>query len=374
MRAAPYPYERWPKLSRSAARVASGLARIALHAEGGAGSRAIAVAATALGTDVHVAPGPAHVWNRGQLGAALPEPLAAVIVALRLNGLDHNVVLELSTDLCGVLGERVLGGDGANVRVPSLPLDELELGVLGYLAARAVAASGGKLRVCGATAQRSDVLDALAEAGERVIVWPLELSVGEQRGSARALLSEHAAGAWLAESPPPRRFDVPSAWVGLPIQLCAHAATVRLTMPELAALEPGDIVVPERTALARGTDGFHGSATLHALGGSHGRVHARCSVATNELRIEAIERGGHAMNDDEPEALVKDAPIEVCVELARFTVRLEDVLGLRVGEVWSTGNAIGERVALTANGRTIARGELVDIDGEIGVRILEKNG
>jgi type III secretion system YscQ/HrcQ family protein len=373
MRGAPYPYERWPKLSRHAAQVASGLARITLHAEGGAGSRIVALTASALGTDVHVAPGAAHVWNRVELGAALREPLAAVIVALRLDGLDHSVVLELTTDLCGVLVDRVLGGDGANVRVPGLPLDELELGVLGYLAARAVAETGGKLRVCGATAQRTDVLDALAEAGDRVVVWPLELSAGERRGSARALLSEHAARAWLSEAPAPRRFDVPSAWVGLPIQLCAHAATVRLTAPELAGLEPGDIVVPERTALARGPNGFHGGATLHALG-DHGRVHARCSVATNELRIEAIEQGEHAMSDDKPEALVKDAPIELCVELARFTVRLEDVLGLRVGEVWSTGNAIGERVVLTANGRAIARGELVDIDGEIGVRILEKNG
>jgi len=41
--------------------------------------------------------------------------------------------------------------------------------------------------------------------------------------------------------------------------------------------------------------------------------------------------------------------------------------------VLSTGSAIGERVVLTANGRAIARGELVDIEGEIGVRILEKH-
>jgi type III secretion protein Q len=373
MRGAPYPFERWPKLSRSAAQVASGLARIALHAEGSAGARIIALAESALGTDLHVAPGPARMWSRIELDAALPEPLAAIIVALRLDGLDHSVVLELTTDLCGVLVDRVLGGHGSGVRVPGLPLDELELGVLGYLAARAIAATGGTLRVCGATARRADVLETLAQAGDRVVMWPLELSAGVQHGAARALLSEHTARAWLAQAPATRRFDVPSALLGLPLQLCAHAAVVRLTASELAALEPGDIVVPERTAIVHGPSGFHGGATLHALGG-RGAMRARCRVSGRELHIEAIEPGEHAMNDDKPEALVKDAPIELCVELARFTVRLEDVLGLRVGEVWSTGNAIGERVVLTANGRAIARGELVDIDGEIGVRILEKNG
>ena len=79
------------------------------------------------------------------------------------------------------------------------------------------------------------------------------------------------------------------------------------------------------------------------------------------------------MSDDtEPTALVKDAPIELCVELARFTVRLEDLLGLRVGEVLQTGRAVGEQVVLSANGRAIARGELVDIEGDVGVRILDK--
>lgn len=74
-----------------------------------------------------------------------------------------------------------------------------------------------------------------------------------------------------------------------------------------------------------------------------------------------------------PEALVKDAPIELCVELVRFTMRLEDLLGLRVGEVLETGRAVGEHVVLTANGRAVARGELVDIEGDIGVRIVDKH-
>jgi type III secretion system YscQ/HrcQ family protein len=373
MRGAPYPYERWPKLSRSAAQVATGLARIALHAEGGAGARITAEAASALGTDFHVAPGPARMWSRAELAAALREPLAAVVSALRQDGVDHCVVLELTSDLGGALAERVLGGDGTSVRAPGLPLDELELGALGYLAARVAATTGSKLRVCEVTGRRSALLEALAEAGDELVVWPLELSAGERRGAARVLMPVRAAAAWLAQTPRPRRFDVPSALLGLPVQLCAHAATVRLTARELAVLEPGDIVVPERTSLARGADGFHGTATLHALG-AQSRVHARCGVTARELRIEAIEQGEYAMNDDEPGALVKDAPIELCVELARFKVRLEDVLGLRVGEVWSTGNAIGERVTLTANGRPIAHGELVDIDGEVGVRILEKHG
>jgi flagellar motor switch/type III secretory pathway protein FliN len=65
-----------------------------------------------------------------------------------------------------------------------------------------------------------------------------------------------------------------------------------------------------------------------------------------------------------------DAAVSVSVEIARFTMPLEELAALRAGEVVVTGRAIGEQVAIRAGERTIASGELVDVDGEVGVRIL----
>lgn len=374
MRGAPYPYERWPAWSRGAAAVASGLARTALHAEGSPAARMIDAAASALGGELHVAAGPARMWGGAELRGALPEPLVAIELAARLDGVDHAVVLELTIELAGLLAARVLGGEGPVVRALGLALDELELGALGYLAARVALASGGVLTVRSLATERDAVLRMLGGDSQNVLAWPLAISAADADGAARVWLTEPTGRAWLAQATEARRVAVPSSLLGLPLQLCAHAATVRLTAGELASLELGDVVVPERTELARGARGYYGAATLHVIGQRRG-ARARCTLHEDTLSIDAIERGEHAMNDeDNPEALVKDAPLELCVELARFTVRLEDVLGLRVGEVWSTGAAIGERVTLTANGRAIARGELVDVDGEIGVRILEKHG
>lgn len=66
-----------------------------------------------------------------------------------------------------------------------------------------------------------------------------------------------------------------------------------------------------------------------------------------------------------------DAPIAVSVEIARFSLPLAELSAVQVGEVLTTGRAIGERVSLRAGDRVLATGELVDVDGEIGVRILE---
>lgn len=82
-----------------------------------------------------------------------------------------------------------------------------------------------------------------------------------------------------------------------------------------------------------------------------------------------------APDDDTPpapdDALTRlaDAPIELHVELARVTLPLETLASLRVGQVLETGRAIGERVRLCAGSQVVAEGELVRVDGEIGVRL-----
>ena len=78
--------------------------------------------------------------------------------------------------------------------------------------------------------------------------------------------------------------------------------------------------------------------------------------------------------DDGVEALLQaagDVPVELVVELARIELSLSELAALRPGEVLATGRAIGEHVVLRAGERVIARGELVDIEGEVGVRVLE---
>ena len=52
-----------------------------------------------------------------------------------------------------------------------------------------------------------------------------------------------------------------------------------------------------------------------------------------------------------------------------MTLPLETLASLRVGQVLETGRAIGERVRLCAGSQVVAEGELVRVDGEIGVRL-----
>jgi flagellar motor switch/type III secretory pathway protein FliN len=78
-----------------------------------------------------------------------------------------------------------------------------------------------------------------------------------------------------------------------------------------------------------------------------------------------------SMSEEESELaqIVGATPIVVRLELGFLEMSAAEWAGLRPGDVVQCGRRIEEPVVLRAGGREIARGELVDIEGEIGVRI-----
>jgi flagellar motor switch protein FliM len=68
-------------------------------------------------------------------------------------------------------------------------------------------------------------------------------------------------------------------------------------------------------------------------------------------------------------AALAAAPIEVTAELARLTLRGEELLALAPGVVLSVAAARNRAVVLRAGGEIWAEGELVDVEGELGVRV-----
>jgi flagellar motor switch/type III secretory pathway protein FliN len=71
------------------------------------------------------------------------------------------------------------------------------------------------------------------------------------------------------------------------------------------------------------------------------------------------------------EELVADAPVVVRVELGAVSMLAREWAALRPGDVVPLAKRVAEPAVLRVAGREVARGELVDIDGELGVRIRE---
>lgn len=69
--------------------------------------------------------------------------------------------------------------------------------------------------------------------------------------------------------------------------------------------------------------------------------------------------------------LLKDVALVVQAELGKTRRLVRDVLRLQVGSVLELDKEAGEPVDILVNNKAIARGEVVEIDGQYGVRITE---
>jgi flagellar motor switch protein FliN len=66
-----------------------------------------------------------------------------------------------------------------------------------------------------------------------------------------------------------------------------------------------------------------------------------------------------------------DVPLEISVELGRARMVVRDVLDLGTGSIVEVDKAAGEPVDVMVNGRLVAKGEVVVIEDNFGVRITE---
>ncbi len=66
-----------------------------------------------------------------------------------------------------------------------------------------------------------------------------------------------------------------------------------------------------------------------------------------------------------------DVPLAISVELGRARCFVKDLMGLSSGSVVELDKAAGDTVDILVNGKLFARGEVVVIDENFGVRIQE---
>ena len=92
--------------------------------------------------------------------------------------------------------------------------------------------------------------------------------------------------------------------------------------------------------------------------------------ATDTVAYEALVAS--ASSDETGDlSLVLDVPVELAVEVGRTTMTIRETLSLAPGSIISLDRMAGEPVDLLVNGRRIARGEVVAVDEEFGLRVTE---
>lgn len=211
----------------------------------------------------------------------------------------------------------------------------------------------------GAGARLPEGADAASEAdGAFWLPVPLRLVVPD-RESALALIERLG-------TLPPRRTPRPD----LPVAVVIEAGRMALTVRELSGLEAGDVLLPGSYPAADGnvTLSVGGVSWLCALSGRTAVVSSLLNPAApqevpmSEQNAEAAAPGGVAVGELE---------LPVVFELERRLLAVRDVEALAPGYTFALGCDALAPVTLTVNGRAVARGRLVDLNGTLGVQLTE---
>ncbi len=195
------------------------------------------------------------------------------------------------------------------------------------------------------------------------------------------------------------RVDVPPVWLPsrtgtslvadatrrrLDILVAVQVARTTLTAADWSRARVGDAVVfDDSAALDPGRDWplrivcgeFSAEATLGSEGGV--RMISEFSPsydaqATTDFNNTGATRRDPMSSDDRQAAsltMLASAPIQVVAEVGRLVFRADELTTLRPGSILTIGPLRPTTVDLTVGDRKWARGELVDVDGQLGVRL-----
>ena len=103
-------------------------------------------------------------------------------------------------------------------------------------------------------------------------------------------------------------------------------------------------------------------------------LHDTGAAAASEVRpvqLPDFEQVSPATSEQADIGLLMDVDLRMTVELGSTTCTIREVLDIDAGAVIELDQLAGEPVAILVNHKPIARGEVVVIDNNFGVRVTE---
>ncbi|MBU5314237.1 flagellar motor switch phosphatase FliY [Tissierella carlieri] len=94
-------------------------------------------------------------------------------------------------------------------------------------------------------------------------------------------------------------------------------------------------------------------------------------VIVKKPEFQSFDTSFNLSHNNESIDLVGDIPVEITVELGRTHKKISEILEFGQGTVVELDKLVGESLNIYANGKYIAKGEVVVIDDNFGVRVTE---
>jgi len=314
---------------------------------------------------------------------ALPGAVGVVLARGEASDVGRAVLVEADAGLVSAVLSRVLRRPAPRVVDPSAAPGAASAGAFAAVVAAVLRrarpspageAHAGTLRVL-AAGPAADLESDLRRAAPDAHALTLTALVDDDAFEARVVVSLGAARA-----APSRTWTVGdlAALGAMPLEVPVVACACASTVAEVGSLGVGDVLVPGPWPLKRVQGGLSGPVHLAPAGsdvgiaahlGDDGRLVLRGGA---EPLGETETKMNAATGKAELVDAMGDVPVVIRVEIGEARMAAREWARLGAGDVVALGRRIGEKVVLRVGGVPVARGDLVDVEGEVGVRIVER--
>lgn len=223
-----------------------------------------------------------------------------------------------------------------------------------------------------------------AAAGAEIVVLGLSHADAPLPGEARALALEAFGRRWALALHAPaavlgallRGWPAASRPLGgTPLPATLRLGTTGVTLGALRGLQVGDAVLLERRGgPGRGMLAVAGHLLAPADWNGHGWALHRAPSARNAERegwLGTSGGPGRGPGGDAAESMSEDdIPVTLCFDPGRLELTLAELRQLGSGSVLELPGPADAPVRITVGGRCVGTGELVEVEGRAGVRVL----
>ncbi len=341
------------------------------------GSAATALS-TLLGKKVDITTPTVSTIEREQFEAEFPKPHVAVHVSY-VEGFEGINSLVIKTHDAQVIADLMLGGEG---NITSEELNEIHVSAVQEAMNQMMGSSATSMstifnRMVNISPPGVDIMDVRNNSGtnniphESVFVRiSFRLKIGDLIDSsimqllsvpfAKEMVSLLLGGVSEEPAPQPTQAQPQPAQQTQPAYAPpAHQAPpVHQAPPPVHQAPPMASVPPSYAAPV--------PSYPQTLGGGVNR-----NVNVNPDQFANFQGGGFTQGDETNLNLLLDIPLKVTVELGRTQKQIKDILELSQGSIIELDKLAGEPVDILVNNKLIAKGEVVVIDENFGVRVTD---
>ena len=205
--------------------------------------------------------------------------------------------------------------------------------------------------------------------------WMLVFSDGTAEYRCEAWIDDLALGFFAdAVRAWPMSSNQPGSWGSLPIPVMICAGWTTVALPTLRQLRLNDVILMDECLIDQ-----HQREVLIRFGnrfGIRGELLQSSIKVTDFIEeiMDDIDEFNEPLDDDHPldqgDGELEQIPVRLYFDLGERMVTLAELKTVAPGYIFELGREPRRAVTIRVNGKKIGEGELVEIDGNIGVSIL----